>query len=215
MIQQMQKSKTSTFGNIHLVPVQHQRQPQPLQDLQLHNPLPQQDLPLQDLHPPPQNAWVSIVWRNLICQAPNSSPTPAQLHRFIMYSLFCILFFILGILINGGGVLQSAEAEIYIPPSNTTCSLPKSPEDRFQHTQDGGLACGGHPNRDTRTSCDRWTAGSWTRTHTLREQRASHSSWSTAEGVFLIGGENSPLTTELVKQDGSVEEGFVLKYNTK
>ena len=39
-------------------------------------------------------------------------------------------------------------------------------------------------------------------------------SWSTAQGVFLIGGWYSGKTSELVKEDGSVEEGFALKYST-
>ena len=122
------------------------------------------------------------------------------------------------ILITGGynnGYLKSAE--MFLPSSNTTCSLPELPEKRGQHTQDGGLACGGNDS-SMRTNCDRWTAGNWTRTsHTLRAARYNHMSWSTAEGVFLIGGWSSASqkTSELVKEDGSVEEGFALKYNTQ
>ena len=37
---------------------------------------------------------------------------------------------------------------------------------------------------------------------------------NTAEGVFLIGGLHSGNTSELIKEDGSVEEGFALKYKT-
>ena len=51
--------------------------------------------------------------------------------------------------------------------------------------------------------------------HNLTQKRSDHVSWSTAEGVFLIGGLHSPLTSELVKKDGRVEEGFALKYTTK
>ena len=126
------------------------------------------------------------------------------------------------ILITGGyngDYLKSAE--MFLPSSNTTCSLPQLPEGRYDHTQDGGpgLACGG-PFSSTWNSCDRWIVGTWTRTsHTLREKRGDHLSWSTAEGVFLIGGWDSlgwdGMTSELVKEDGSVEEGFALKYNTR
>ena len=51
--------------------------------------------------------------------------------------------------------------------------------------------------------------------HNLTQKRSDHVSWSTAEGVFLIGGRHSGKTSELVKEDGSVEEGFALKYNTQ
>ena len=87
------------------------------------------------------------------------------------------------------------------------------------HSQDGGLACGGGDsinNGGIQTQrCDRGTAGSWTRTSThLIIPRQGHVSWSTAEGVFLIGGWHGATTSELVKEDGSVEEGFALKYST-
>ena len=107
---------------------------------------------------------------------------------------------------------------MFLPSSNTTCTLPDLPEGRGYHSQAGGLACGGGywtPD-DAPTSCDRWTAGTWTRTsHNLRKQRGGHVSWSTSEGVYLIGGKYSGMTSELVKEDGSVEEGFSLKYETR
>jgi len=40
-------------------------------------------------------------------------------------------------------------------------------------------------------------------------------SWATTSGVYLIGGEESVRTSEKVKLDGSVEEGFSLKYDTE
>ena len=40
-------------------------------------------------------------------------------------------------------------------------------------------------------------------------------SWVTASGVYLMGGYFSPKTSEVVKEDGSVEEGFDLKYETE
>ena len=69
---------------------------------------------------------------------------------------------------------------------------------------------------DTQTTCDQWSEGSWTRSHiSLREKRGYHVSWATASGLYLIGGEYSVWTSELVKEDGSVEEGFILKYKTE
>ena len=107
---------------------------------------------------------------------------------------------------------------MYIPSSNTTCSLPQLPEARQHHTQDGKLACGGPLNSKTLTTCDKWSAGTWTRTsHKLARQRYGHVSWSTPSGMFLIGGEHSVSrqTSELLREDGSVEEGFALKYSTR
>ena len=84
-----------------------------------------------------------------------------------------------------------------------------------------GLACGGGDDYDfldTLDTCDMWTAGTWTRTrtsHKLREKRFGHVSWDRPSGVFLIGGYYSEETSELVKDDGSVEEGFPLKNKTR
>ena len=39
-------------------------------------------------------------------------------------------------------------------------------------------------------------------------------SWETPNGVYLIGGGGTELTSEIVYADGSVEEGFPLKYET-
>ena len=127
------------------------------------------------------------------------------------------------VLITGGdlGYKVTQSAELFLPSSNTTCSLPQLSKARRYHTQDGGLACGGDNldgDGDSVTrSCDKWSAGTWTQTsHTLRKGRSVHVSWPTAEGVYLIGGvfSGSGTTSELVKEDGSVEEGFALKYST-
>ena len=106
-------------------------------------------------------------------------------------------------------------AEIYNPVTNTGCFLPQLPEGRIQHSQYGGLVCGGS-SAATWNTCDKWSpaSGTWTQSHTLRQKRSYHVSWVTASGVYLIGGWYSS-TSEKVKLDGSVEEGFSLKYNTK
>ena len=104
--------------------------------------------------------------------------------------------------------------EIYLPSDNTSCSLPELPEVRYWHTQDGPWTCGGGGS-STWTTCDQWSEGSWTRSVSLSVERINHVSWATASGVYLIGGSVSKKTSELVKEDGSVEEGFKLKYKTK
>ena len=124
-----------------------------------------------------------------------------------------IFYFVIVVLITGG-YDKVRSAEIFNPDTKTSCSLPELPEVRYDHSQDGGLPCGGGAGQ---TSCVKWSpaSGTWTKSHTLRQGRSLHVSWATASGVYLIGGSASPKTSEKVKLDGSVEEGFSLKYNTK
>ena len=105
---------------------------------------------------------------------------------------------------------------MFLPSSNTTCSLPELPVGRAGHTQDGGLACGGLNSPSNQYGCVKWWAGNWTWTsHFFRKKRYYHVSWSTAQGLYLIGGYSRSVTTsDLVKEDGSVEKGFDLKYDT-
>ena len=107
-------------------------------------------------------------------------------------------------------------AEIFNPVTKTSCSLPQLPEARYYNSQDGGLVCGGWSNA-TLTTCVKWspTSGTWTKSHTLKQNRSFHVSWATASGVYLIGGKYSQRTSEKIKMDGSVEEDFSLKYNTE
>ena len=110
--------------------------------------------------------------------------------------------------LNNGQWLSSAE--IYNPNTNTGCLLPQLPEGRIGHSVDNGLDC-------LMSSCFKWSpvSGTWTQSHTLRQNRRQHLSWATASGVYLIGGSYSMRTSEKVKLDGSVEEGFGLKYDTR
>ena len=125
--------------------------------------------------------------------------------------------FVSAVLITGSH--SSAErrtAEIYNPLTNTSCSLPQLPEARYDHNQDGDLACGG--DGSTVNTCVKWSpvSGTWIQSHNLRQRRTGHVSWATASGVYLIGGfSNSLRTSEKVKVDGSVEDGFGLKYDTR
>ena len=107
-------------------------------------------------------------------------------------------------------------AEIFNPVTKTSCSLPQLPVRRAYHSQDGGLACGGY-SAPTYNTCVKWSpaSGTWTKSHTLRHRRTFHVSWATASGVYLIGGRYSQRTSEKMKLDGSVEEGFSLKHNTE
>ena len=140
-------------------------------------------------------------------------------------------FYHAGVLITGGLThslvvidpsLALKSAEIYLPDTKTSCSLPQMPKMRRYHTQDGGLVCGGelefgsHQNSNSHilTLCDTWDNGTWNRSHTLALKRRSHVSWSTSSGVYLIGGARSSTSIEIVKKDGAVVADFQTKYST-
>ena len=120
-------------------------------------------------------------------------------------------FYVVSVVLITGGYNGASlkSADIFNPVTNTSCSLPQLPEARHLHSQDGGLVCGGY-------KCVKWSpaSGTWTQSHTLRQKRGGHVSWATASGVYLIGGYDSRRTSEKVNLDGSVEEGFSLKYET-
>ena len=141
-----------------------------------------------------------------------------QIQGLTLLTHSLVFFFMSVVLITGGyngGNLKSAE--IFNPVTKTSCSLPQFPETRFWHSEDGGLVCGGGDSDATRKTCVKWSpaSGTWTKSHTLREKRLSHVSWATASGVYLIGGAYSVRTSEKENLDGSVEEGFSLKYHTE
>ena len=74
--------------------------------------------------------------------------------------------------------------------------------------------CGGRDG-DAPTTYEEFSppTGTWALTsHTLQEERASHVAWSVEEGTVLMGGEYSDTTSEIVKQDGTTERTFDLKY---
>ena len=100
--------------------------------------------------------------------------------------------------------------------------MPDLPDDRYWHTQDGALTCGGWDEGQAESnSCLKWSpdSGTWTQSHTLTEERYGHISWTPdpSLGTYLIGGFSfyNMRTSELVKIDGSVEQGISLKYDTK
>ena len=125
-------------------------------------------------------------------------------------------------MITGGYKDGERLATIYNPESNTSCNVTSLPEVRFHHTQHGDKLCGG--GRGTRVNTDRtciqWKPAEeqWNVSNTLRVPRIDHVSWTTENGTYLIGGrgqERQELTTELVKEDGTTDHGFSLKYPTR
>ena len=109
-------------------------------------------------------------------------------------------------------------AELYLPSSGLSCSLPRLPDDdvRVGHTQESsGLICGGFNSPGT---CIQWIpdTGTWEELLTLDVSRYDHVSWTpgTGVGTYLMGGGYSERTTTLVRPEGTQEPGFPLKYDT-
>ena len=78
----------------------------------------------------------------------------------------------------------------------------KLDEPKYYHTGDGNLVCGG-------SSCFNIVTN-------LLQYRSKHTSWSTNDGLYLLGGipDNSVgKTTELITGD-TTQAGFTLKYTT-
>jgi len=128
------------------------------------------------------------------------------------------VFSFYAVLITGSGVSPSYTAELYVPSTNISCSLPKLPEDRNKHTlESSGLLCSGYDTSDT---CLKWSpdTGSWEKLPTLDVRRYDHVSWTPGPdiGTYLMGGYDSEVrTTTLIKPDGTQEPGFPLQYDTK
>ena len=56
----------------------------------------------------------------------------------------------------------------------------------------------------------------WINSHTLAEGRDGHSSWQTDQGLVLMGGYDSPLTSEIIPRAGEQGvPGFAMKYDTR
>ena len=125
-----------------------------------------------------------------------------------------LLLFLVVLITAGSG--PSKSVEIYNPATGSSCQLPDLPAERYRHSQDGSLICGGTVDLAA-TSCISWDsrAGSWIKSHDLTQGRDIHVSWETDSGVYLIGGRYSAMTSELAKPDGTVRDGFTLKYATR
>ena len=125
-----------------------------------------------------------------------------------------------GVLITGGVHYPHDTAELYLPSSNESCSLPQLPgDDRYYHSlESSGLLCGGAVTSDT---CLQWSpdTGSWEEKLFLDIERYSHVSWTPDNGMgtYLMGGAYIEMrrTTTLVKHDGTQEAAFALKYDTE
>ena len=86
-------------------------------------------------------------------------------------------------------------------PYNISCSLPSLPEGRSYPTADwlpasgSALVCYQH-------SCTRLTPSGWEEGASTLEYRSFHTTSVTSSGLLLVGGTQSPNTTELLPTEG-------------
>ena len=128
------------------------------------------------------------------------------------------------VLITGGNGQHDdlTSSEIYDPSTQTSCLLPNFTNWRTGHSQDGPLLCGGgqafSDDDNTLMTCTTWSQGTWNVSHHLTFRRQNHISWTptSGAGTYLMGGKKSqnypdPIQkTEIVRPDGTVEQGFDL-----
>ena len=123
------------------------------------------------------------------------------------------------ILVTGGydGSELTSSVEVLSDDGTPLCTLPPLPTGRWRQTQDGLLSCGGYDDGYILT-CTKFSAGGWTVSHNLLEDRYQHSSWESPAGLVLIGGDGSGTgtTTELLSSsDSSSSYNFTLEYETR
>ena len=122
-----------------------------------------------------------------------------------------------GVLITGSLLTPYDTAELYLPFSGESCSLPQLPDDRHGHTvESSGRLCGGYDTSDT---CLLWSpdTGSWEEELYLDTERHGHVSWTPDNGIgtYLMGGygRENERTASLIKHDGTQEAAFTLEHD--
>ena len=107
--------------------------------------------------------------------------------------------------------------ELFNLSTLTSCAITgKLDQPRFDHTGDGNLVCGGRDDDyNPISSCYNIATGA---TINLLNERVGHTSWSTSNGIYLLGGfprdSIASRTTELITGD-TTKAGFGLKYDTR
>ena len=116
------------------------------------------------------------------------------------------------VIMVAGGWVKGNTVELLNLDGSWHCSLPPIPENKSRDTLTGLVLCGGF-NETVRKSCVRFSKGEeeWKKSHTLKESRRGHVAWNSPDGVLLMGGRNSPTTTELLTNNGDTTPGFKIK----
>ena len=80
----------------------------------------------------------------------------------------------------------------------------------------GDTICGGHTS-STSSSCLRLSStGTFLSTNiSLLQPHYRNSCLASPLGILLLGHQNSPTSTELVRPDGSTVSSFTLRYNSE
>ena len=100
---------------------------------------------------------------------------------FVPNVLLCLI--ISAIIITGGEGTGDelwndlSSVEVFSPSGvSLPCTVPPLPISRWDHTQDGEVACGGGRSEDTttQTTCVTLTASGWATSHKVQETSASH-----------------------------------------
>ena len=79
---------------------------------------------------------------------------------------------------------------------------------------DSLVICGGY--YASATTCLSFSSGQWIISHILAEGRDAHSSWQTEQGLVLMGGYDSPISSEVVPRAGEQGgPGFAMQYDTR
>ena len=117
-------------------------------------------------------------------------------------------------MITGGNPFSKVgkRVELLFQNGSQVCELEPLPDNRLDHTQSGLITCGG---RYTKDSCLIFSSGTWKSHGTTLKKREDHSSFQHNNEILLIGGQDSPNTTEIVTEDGTNRPSFNLVHPTK
>ena len=119
-------------------------------------------------------------------------------------------------MITGGLGDASRSAEVW-SPSGLSCDVGDLTTKRRYHVQFDTTVCGEFDRDDMRT-CERLEDGAWRKlSTTFNQKRYGSVVWIRDEDSYIIGGDDSSSarrTTEKLNNDGTVEEGFRLEYDT-
>ena len=96
---------------------------------------------------------------------------------------------------------------------NLNCSIPDLSLARNDHSQTGGLVCGGYT---TELSCHLLSDQGWiSYNDTLMHRRNGHTSWRSRTGVRMMGGHGSQGSTEILADDMQTsQDSFALQYDS-
>ena len=128
--------------------------------------------------------------------------------------------------------------EVFVPSTGHHCWLPDLPTrmNHLDHTMEELTVCGGW-EPPTSSHCWTFQQGVWNMTSTLKHPRlvtghmcmcnvsngthpaypillrGMHSSWASPSGTILMGGYDSPKTTEKLGTNGFTTDSFTLQYD--